>query len=569
MPRYQLSRRQGGGTRGPAPLSSKKPTPLTAPSSPFAPFRHRSFLIYWLTGLAGNFGWLIQLVGASWLMTSLGGTPELVALVQTSIALPVMLFSLPAGAIADSLGRRTVVIWSQSMLLAVSVLLAVFAYYGWLTPWGLLAFTFVIGSCKAMNNPGWLTMVSELMPRAELPGAIAMNSVGFNIARSVGPAIGGAIVATIGAFAAFLVNAVSNIGVILVAWQWPRGAPDRDLPPESVGSAMMTGLRYVALSPTLVLLLVRSAMFNLSGIAVLALMPLVARDLLDGGPQTFGNLLGAFGVGAVAGALNMARLRQMVSLEGLVRLGFVVFALASAAMGLGRSGWVTLPATALAGAAWLISMSTFNTTVQMSSPRWVLSRCHATYQAITFGANALGSILWGIVAGDIGTGNALLVSAGTLILGALMGRVFALREMNTLGLDPHANWTPPQLSVDMVPKSGPIITSLEYRIREDDIPEFLELMSRRRRNRTRDGARRWTLSRNLQDPEIWIERYKSPTWVDHERHLQRRTVAGAELAAKLRALHQGEGGPKVNYELVRHPDARNRTAPPFWGGVAE
>jgi len=526
---------------------------LPATASPFAPFRNRRYLVYWLTGLSANFGWLIQLVGASWLMTSIGGGPELVALVQTAVALPIMLFSLPAGAISDALGRRTMVLWSQSFLLVVSTMLAVFAWMEVLTPWLLLAFTFLVGSGKALNNPGWQTMVSELMPREELPPAIAMNSVGFNIARSVGPAIGGVIVAAIGAFAAFAVNAVANLGVIFVARRWPKPVRDRNLPPETVGAAMMAGLRYVALSPTLLLVILRGAVFNFTAIAVMALMPLVARDLLQGGPQVFGFLLGAFGVGAVIGALNIARLKSRLSLEALVRIAFVSFAVATATMALSGNQVLSMLASALAGASWLMAMSTFNTTVQMSSPRWVLSRCHAIYQGAAFGANAMGALVWGVVASSVGTDGALIAAAVALIAGAALGLIMSLRELETLGLDPHAPWTPPQPSIDMVRKSGPILTTIEYRIRQEDVPEFLAMMTERRRQRIQDGARRWTLARDIQNPESWIESYKTPTWMEHERFHSRRTVAGAQIGDRIRELHQGPEKPRVRYALVRHP----------------
>lgn len=533
--------------------------------SAFAPFRNRDYLAYWLTGLAANFGWLIQLVGASWLMTSLGGTPEQVALVQTAVALPIVLFSLPAGAVADALGRRTLILWAQGFLLAVSLLLALCAFLGWLTPWWLLIFTFLVGSGKAISNPGWQTMVSEFMPRTELPGAIAMNSVGFNIARSVGPAIGGAIVATVGAFAAFVVNAVSNLGVILLAWRWPRATDTaRDLPPESVGGAMLAGMRYVALSPTLLQVILRGTALNLTGISVLALMPLIARDLLDGGPRTFGFLLGAFGVGAIIGAFVIDRARRLLALEPLIRTSVLVFAGAALILALSRSVGLTLLGAALAGGSWMISMSTLQTVVQTASPRWVLSRTHALYQTCAFFGNALGSWVWGALAGSLGLANALVASSVALVAAAALGLRWGLREFDALKLDPHSSWTAPPTALDILPKSGPILTIIEYRIREADVPAFLAAMTERRRNRIRDGAQLWTLSRDIQDPERWTERYKSPTWAEHHRHVLRRTVAGAELARRIHALHQGEGKPSVRYELVRHPPASNGA---FLGGV--
>src|SRR5829696_6121903 len=303
-------------------------------TSSLAPFRHRIFLAVWMASLASNFGGLIQSVGAAWLMTSIGASADLVALVQTSTTLPIMLFSLMAGAIADNFDRRKLMLASQLFLLAVSVALTLCAYYGLVTPWLLLAFTFLVGCGTAFNGPAWQSLVGEMVPRSDLPGAIVLNSMGYNIARSVGPAIGGAIVAMAGAFGAFAANAVSYVGLIAVLARWRPETPPRVLPPESLGTAMAAGLRYVAMSPNISLVLVRGAMFGLAAIAVQALMPLIARDLVHGGPLTFGLLLGAFGAGAVCGALLGARLRRALSIEAIVRMGFIGFALCVIGAGL-------------------------------------------------------------------------------------------------------------------------------------------------------------------------------------------------------------------------------------------
>lgn len=530
--------------------------------SAFAPFRHRSYSVYWFTALAANFGWLIQMVGASWSMTAMNAPPEIIALVQTSVALPVMIFSLPAGALADALGRRTTVLWSQALLLVFSATLAVFAWAGWLTPWVLLAFTFLIGSGKALNNPGWQTMVRDLVPKEDVAQAIAMNSVGFNMARSVGPAIGGVIVAGIGAFAAFAINAMANLGVILVALRWKKADDRGGLPPEAVGAAMIAGLRYVALSPHLLVVLLRASVFNFAGISVMALMPLIARDMVAGGAEVYGLLFGAFGVGAVLGAFTGDSLRRGVSLEMLVRAGFVTFGVAVGLIAL--SGWLplTLLGCAVAGASWLLTLSSFNTTVQLSSPRWVLGRCHALYHSACFAGNALGAWIWGLLAQGYGVPDSLLVSGAVLMAGAMLGLILPLIEIDTRRLDLDNRWTPPDTVLDLLPMSGPVLTRIEYRIREADLPAFLDVMQKRRRLRTRDGARAWSLTRNMMDPELWTESYKTSTWAEHQRLHSRRTVAGAEQTSKLRALHQGPRW-TVRYELVRQPGASTSNAAEF------
>lgn len=533
-----------------------------APTSPLAPFANRQYLVYWLTGLMANFGWLIQLVGASWLMTSIGGSTEQVALVQTSIALPVMLFSLLSGAVADAFGRRTMVLWSQTYLLVVSVALAVSAWTGALSPLALLVFTFLIGCGKALNNPGWQTYITEFVPREELPAAVSMNSVGFNLARSVGPAIGGVIVAVVGAFAAFVVNACANLGVLLVALRWPRPASRRGLPPESVISAMGAGLRYVAMSSDHQRIMLRAAAFNFAGVVVMAFLPLIARDLVKGGPQVYGLLLGAFGIGAVIAAFLGPRLRARMGHEAQARVSFLAFATAIVILALSPFVVLTLFASALAGGSWLLTLSAFNASIQMISPRWVVSRCHALFQTVCFGANALGSWTWGELAGEIGLSAAMLIAAVVVVFGAALGLLLPLREIDSHDFDEDAPWEKPQVAIDILPNSGPIIATVAYRIDESNAPAFLQIMSQRRRIRIANGARDWTLSRDLADPELWFERYSTPNWTATQRHHYRRTVAGAQISDELRALHKDGDRPRVSYEIVRQPGGPRPVAAP-------
>ncbi|HZH50435.1 MAG TPA: MFS transporter [Microvirga sp.] len=520
-------------------------------ASPLSPFRHRIFLAVWIASLASNFGGLIQSVGAAWLMTSIGASADLVALVQASTTLPIMLFSLAAGAIADNFDRRKLMLGAQIFLLGVSIALTVFAYFGLITPWLLLAFTFLVGCGTAFNGPAWQSLVGEMVPREDLPAAIALNSMGFNIARSVGPAVGGLIVAAVGAFAAFAVNVVSYIGLIAVLARWQPARPPRVLPPESLGTAMAAGIRYVAMSPRIGVVLLRGAVFGFAAVAVQALMPLIARDLIHGGPLTFGLLLGAFGAGAVGGAFLSTRLRQAMSIEALVRVSFLSFAACAAVAGLSTFPFLTIPAMALGGASWVLALSSFNATVQLSSPRWVVGRALALYQMATFGGMAFGSWAWGEAAHRFGTADALLIAAGVLVAGAALGLWFVLPEMKALNLDPLNRWSEPKVAVDITPRSGPIVITIEYVIREEDVVAFLGVMAERRRIRRRDGARHWTLLRDLEDPEVWIERYHSPTWVEYVRHNQRMTHADAAVSERLRALHKGPGRPRVRRMIER------------------
>ncbi len=529
-----------------------------APPSAFAPFANRRYRGYWLTGLAGNFGWLIQSVGAAWLMATIGGSPSMVGLVQTSIAVPMMLFALPAGAVADAFGKRTIIIWAQLALFLVSAVLAVAAYLDLLSPWSLLAFTFLIGSAKAMSHPGWQSMVSEIVERAQLPQAIALNSVGFNLARTMGPALGGVLVATVGAFAAFAVNAIANLWVVFVARGWPAGERKAGLPPEPVGAAILAGLRFVALSPNMLVVMARGAIFNFAGISVMALMPLVARDLLGGDSRTYGLLLGAFGLGAVGGAFAANRLSRRLSPEWRVRLGFALFALGT--FGLGESPWLWLSilSAMLTGACWLVTLSTLNTTVQMSSPRWIVSRCLALYQTSIFGGSAAGGLLWGLIADHGSLRLSLTVSAVVMGLGAVAGLVLKLRDFDAATVDIHAPWTAPETRLDILPKSGPILCETQYRVPVANEDAFLAAMAERRQARLRRGARRWTLSRDLLDPELWTERFKTATWLDMQRMHLRRSVSEAQMTERLRALIDPSVPLRLHYHLVRDPAVEAR-----------
>jgi MFS family permease len=508
-------------------------------------------LAIWVASLASNFGGLIQSVGAAWLMTSMGSSADLIALVQAATTLPIMLFSLFAGAIADNFDRRKLMLGAQLFLFAVSIALTATAWAGQMTPWVLLFFTFLVGCGTAFNNPAWQSLVGEMVPRAELPAAITLNSMGFNIARSIGPAIGGAIVASFGAVAAFATNAFSYIGLLVVLIRWRPAPQVRTLPPERLGPAMAAGVRYVAMSPNLLSVLLRSAVFGLTASSVQALMPLIARDLVGGGPLTFGLLLGAFGVGAVGGAVLSPRLRRDISLEGLVRTAFLSFALCAALSGVSRLLPVTALAMAIGGASWVLALSSFNATVQLSSPRWVLGRALALYQMVTFGGMAFGSWGWGAAAEAYGTAAALYASAVLLVAGFALGRPYPLPESTSLNLEPLNRWSEPSVRVDMRPQSGPVVITIEFIIDPADIDAFLTVMAERRRIRRRDGARHWTLLRDLEDERIWVERYHTPTWLEYVRHNQRITQSDAAVSEALRALHRGADRPKVRRMLER------------------
>jgi MFS family permease len=526
------------------------------PTSALSPLRHPVFRAVWAASTLANLGGLIQSVGASWLMISIAESADMVALVQASVNLPIVLLALVAGAVADNLERRQVMLGAQIFMLLVSVTLAVCAWTGLITPWLLLLFTFLIGCGAAFNAPAWQASVGDMVPRSELPGAVALNSVGFNIARSVGPAIGGAIVATAGAAAAFAVNAVSYTALIAVLARWRPTPQPQSLPRETLGLAVVAGVRYVAMSPAIRIVLLRSAVFGIGAGALMALMPLVAKTLIGGGPLTYGLLLGAFGVGAVAGAIGNARLRQVISTEAIVRWACIGFAVATAIAGLSNHLLVSMAVLLLAGAGWLLALSTFNVAVQMSAPRWVVARALSLYQMAAFGGLASGSWIWGEVAASESVRTALLGASLVMLACAALGRWLPLAQTEEVNLDLLRLWKEPSTVVPVQPRTGPVVVTIEYIISEADIVEFLGAMVERRRIRRRDGARNWRLLRDLADPQLWIERYETPTWLDYVRHNSRMTHHDSIIPERLRALHRGPDAPRVRRMIER------QSAPP-------
>jgi MFS family permease len=520
-------------------------------ASPFAPFRHANFRTLWTATLGSNLGGLIQTVGAAWMMTTISASDDMVALVQAATTLPVMIFSLAAGVLADSFERRSIMLVAQILMMVVSTLLAIFALTGLLSPWLLLAFTFFIGCGTALHNPSWQASMGDLVPREDLPGAITLNSMSYNLMRCIGPAVGGLIVALAGAAFAFAVNAISYIALIRALARWKPQRAANLLPRESFVGALSGGVRYIALSPNLLKVMCRSFVFGFSAVSVLALLPLVTRDLVSGGAFSYGLILGCFGVGAIGGALLNDRVRDRWGNETIVRTSFLVFALSTIALALSRQMWLSCLVVLPAGACWVMTLSLFNVTVQLSTPRWVVGRALALYQTATFGGMAVGSWIWGVSAESHGVDGALIAASVVLVLGAAMGLRYVLPEFSKLSLDPADRFHEPTLMLDLRGRSGPIMVMVDYEIAQRDIDAFLALMAQRRRIRLRDGARQWSLLRDLEHPSVWTESYHVPTWVEYVRHHQRRTQADAEIFDQLLALHRGKNPPYVHRMIER------------------
>jgi predicted MFS family arabinose efflux permease len=535
--------------------NSSTASPAAPSRSALAPLQFPVFRNVWAASTISNLGGLIQSVGASWMMTAIAQSADMVALVQASLALPIVLLALIAGAMADSFDKRRVMLGAQAFMLIASLALAACSWLDLITPWLLLAFTFLIGCGTALQGPAWQASVGDMVPRVHLTEAIGLNSMGFNIARCVGPAIGGLIVATAGAAAAFTANAASYIPLIFVLVRWRSQPPPQALPRESLGLAVAAGIRYVWMSPALRRTLGRSAVFCFGAGAPMALMPLMAKHLLGGGPLIYGLLLGAFGFGAVGGALGTAQLHRRLTTEGIVRGASIVIALAVATSGFSSYLSITMLSLFLTGAAWVLVLSTLNVSLQLSTPRWVVARALSLFQMVAFSGIAAGSWLWGVIAERHTISTALIWASLALLLCVLIGRWLPLRQAEDLNLDPLGIWQVPQTAVPVEARTGPVVIAVEYKIHPDDVIEFLRAMNERGRIRRRDGARNWMLLRDLADPELWIERYNVPTWIDYIRHNSRLTQDDADIPARIRALHRGPDAPVVRRMIERQSDA--------------
>ena len=541
--------------------SKTDPPPQRWRQGTLAPFQHRVFAVFWWAALVSSFGSLIQTVGASWLMATIAPSPHTVALVQTAGTLPFFFLSLVAGAFADTHDRRSVMLASQALMLIASAVLVGMAFAGRVTPGSLLGLTFLIGCGAAAFAPAWQASIGEMVPRALVPSAIMANAFGFNLARSVGPAIGGLVVAALGAAAAFLINALSYLGMLTAIFMWrPQGAPSA-LPREPLGSAIAAGLRYAWLSPHLLAILFRCLLFTVPLGAVPALMPVVARDLLGGGAPTYGLLLGGFGVGAMCGALSSAALRARFTSDALLRGLCAVAGLAMAVIATAPWAPVTLVAHVVAGFTWTLGLATFNIAVQMSSPRWVMARMLAMYQTFAFAGMAAGAWMAGLLGESIGLRTTLAAAGAVALATVPFARWLPVSVARLGSLDPYAapEVQPPKAELDE--SSGPIVLAIEYRVPAQNAAEFAEVVNELGRIRRRDGARAWSASQDIDDPVLWVERFESPTWADYLRRHSRPTLADQAIRERLRQLIEGERG------TVRRYVGRPAGAEPLGGAV--
>lgn len=519
--------------------------------SAFAPFSERAFAVLWGATLISNIGTWMFNVTSGWLMAELSPSALMVALVQVATALPIFLFALPAGALGDIFDRRRILLVTQLLSAAILFVFAVLLQYGQAGAWLLLAFTFLTGAASAFAMPAWQAIVPKLVPAEMLSSAIALNGVSVNIARAIGPALGGFALAAAGAVFTVGFDALSYLAVVAALLWWRPARPPADaLPRERLAGAMVAGVRFALRSPALLNTLVRALAFFGFASAYWALLPLVARDLLHGGPGLYGTLLAALGAGAVAGTFLLPALRRRCNASQSVALATLLTAGALLLLaGSGRSD-IGIGAAFIAGMAWIAALSSFNVSAQTALPEWVRARGLAIFQMVFFGAMALGSMVWGQLAETLGLASALAIAAAAMLVVMSLVRRFELNLGQQHDFSPSGHWPEPVVATQPANDRGPVLITLEYEVGATERPTFLALMGDLGNVRRRDGAFQWGVFENTEQPGHFIEMFLVESWVEHLRQHARVTNSDRALQQRINALHGGAQPPRITHALA-------------------
>jgi MFS family permease len=485
-------------------------------TSTWAPLRSPVYRALWIAQLVSNLGTWMQTVGAQWMLVGDPRAAVLVPLVQTATTLPVMLLALPSGVLADLIDRRRLLIATQGAMAACVGLLATLTGAGLTTPAVLLTLLFVIGCGQALTAPAWQAIQPDLVPVEQIPAAAALGSMSINGARAIGPAIAGVLVSLSGPTLVFALNAVSFVGIVFVLIWWRRPAVEQGYPPERALAALSAGGRFIRSSPIVRRILLRAALFIAPGSAIWGLLPVIAANQLGLSSSGYGLLLGALGAGAVLGAFLLSRLRARFGQNALLTIGAAGFAVATAVLALVPIFAVVFLALVVGGASWLLSLSTLNASMQLNLPAWVRARGLSVYQLIFMGGQALGSVVWGVLAGATSSSTSLLVSAALLVLCGLSSAWWPLHaNTSNLDLTPSAHWPEPTLIFEPEPLDGPVLVLTSYRVASSDEDAFLAAMAVLGRSRQRTGAAEWRLFRSIEHESTFVETFIVRSWGEH------------------------------------------------------
>ena len=533
--------------------------------SAWAPLRRPLFRNLWIASLVSNLGGWMQDTAGTWLMVSLTSSPLLIALMQTAASFPVLILGLPAGAVGDIVERRRLLIFWQSWMLVAVLILSVFTFAGMISPWALLILTFMLNIGVAVNGPAWQAIIPELVPRSMVPNAVAINSAQFNLARALGPAFGGLLVAIYastykGAGSVFFLNSLSFLAVIWVLAQWQRSPIFKSaLPAERLFGSMRSGVRYLRHSPPLRAVLIRCFSFTLAVSAVWALLAVVAQRELHQGAMGYGILNGCLGAGAVVGAVTLPKLRAKYSPDQIVFAASLMLAGTLATMAFAHYVALVVLSLIAGGFAWTSASSTFNVAVQLSAPAWVQGRAQGIYQMTFQGGMATGSALFGYLAEHRSTRAALACAAVTLLAGILWGARYRL----PYGVPPDLNPSPLDrnvlsLELDPKPDDGPVLVTIEYQVSAEEYDAFTRAIHKLRDVRLRDGSIRWGTYQDAAQPGRFVENFVVESWLEYLRQRERMTASDLLIREHVRSFHQGEEPPLVSHMIYARPFARPR-----------
>ncbi len=513
----------------------------------WAPLQLPVFRAFWLASLGSNIGTWINATTSGWVMTDLSSSPVMVSLVQVASSLPIVMFALIAGALTDTIDHRRYLIITQIWMALAAAILTVLTATGQLGPWSLLVLTFALGLGSAMAMPALSAAVADLVPRNLLAPAIALNSLSMNLSRSIGPAIGGLLLAQLGAWSAYCLNMISFIGMIVMLWYWKHTPDEHALPPERFFQAVRAGLRYSWMASPFRAVLVRATAFIIFASSVWALLPLIARYELAGSPGTYGLLLTSVGVGAVIAAIVLPYIRRYTTRGHLVFIATLAYALTTLAIAMIRNEMLLCIIMATCGAAWLTVLSSLQVAAQISVPAWVRGRALSLYIMIFFAGMTLGSLLWGWVAAQINSPVALLISAAGAVLAAFLVQKFSLGSQEEPDLTPSYHW--PYLPITEEPDKnrGPVLVTIEYEIPLDRRVDFLHAIQPLGIIRRRDGAFSWGVFEDLVVPGHYIEIFQVHSWLDHLRQHARVTREDQSIQEAINRFHVGNAAPKVSH----------------------
>ena len=520
--------------------------------SAWSALRYRVFRFLWIATVVSNVGSWMYNAASGWLMTSLNAHPLIVSLVQVASSLPLFLFGLPAGALADMVDKRRFILTLEILTTAFSALFALLVTLHVVTPSVLLLFIFLVGILGALETPAWQAIVPQLVPKPALSSASAANSVGVNISRVIGPALAGMVILALGIAAPFWLDAVSNLGVIAVIFWWrPPAKPAQALPAERLLNAIRTGVRYARNNGNLRATLVQAAGFFLFASAYWALLPVLARGQLHGGPTLYGVLLGAIGAGAVAGAFLLPRLRARSGASGMVVLGELGTAFALILFGLAQQPLTAVLAALIAGISWIAVLATLNVSAQLALPEWVRGRGLAVYVTVFFGTMSLGSAVWGLIADRIGLPPAHFIAGAGVVLAIWLTRRWKLQTGPEADLAPSMHWPEPLLAGPVEDDAGPVLVTVEYHVAAEKRDAFLGAMRRVARERKRDGAYSWGLYEDTAHADRVVETFLVDSWLEHRRQHQRVTNADRVVEEHVRKLVREE--PRVTHYIAAPP----------------